>query len=169
MSNPYTLLQQDDPDNLLAVVHSTERESVPDPSQAYKWIFSRGCQILTVIIACVLFALGFLLCRIFFPRPCCSSPFNYNTFYGIPANLPVIPSDGLVNHTELDLKTGFLVSSVTQTREYTFNITQALAAPDGFRKPMILINNHFPGMSSSIVHMCTFTSKSSLFTSSQVP
>ncbi|KAI0478899.1 multicopper oxidase-domain-containing protein [Xylariaceae sp. FL0804] len=32
-----------------------------------------------------------------------------------------------------------------QVREYEFNVSQALGAPDGFRKPMILVNGQSPG------------------------
>ena len=57
--------------------------------------------------------------------------FDYSTFYGIPDDLPTVADEKLTNFTELDLKTGFIISNVSQTREYTFNITQALAAPHG--------------------------------------
>ncbi|ROW05770.1 hypothetical protein VMCG_05264 [Cytospora schulzeri] len=66
--------------------------------------------------------------------------------YGVPDDLPVIPTSQLINTTELDLATDFTVSSGTPSlREYVFNITHALAAPDGFWKPMILVNNQSPG------------------------
>ncbi|KAH8681126.1 multicopper oxidase-domain-containing protein [Xylariales sp. PMI_506] len=77
-----------------------------------------------------------------------SSPaaaFNYSSYYGIPEHLDSVSIDRLVNATELELGTNFTVSNNTQTRDYTFNITQALAAPDGFQKPMILVNNQSPG------------------------
>ncbi|KAI9671963.1 MAG: hypothetical protein M1817_002306 [Caeruleum heppii] len=73
------------------------------------------------------------------------SNFNYSSFYGIPEELPVVASDRLLNQTQLDLKTRFVVSDQPTLREYTLNISQALAAPDGFEKPMILANNQFPG------------------------
>ena len=60
-----------------------------------------------------------------------ASNFNYSSFYGIPDHLPKISSDKLFNDTELNLKTGFVVSDVPTLREYTLNISQALAAPDG--------------------------------------
>ena len=41
--------------------------------------------------------------------------------------------------------TGFVISDKAEVREFIFNITQALAAPDGFERPMILVNNQFPG------------------------
>ena len=68
-----------------------------------------------------------------------ASNFNYSSFYGIPDHLPVVASENLVNQKELDLNTGFVVSDQPQLREFTFNITQALAAPDGYEKPMILM------------------------------
>ena len=52
-----------------------------------------------------------------------------SSFYGVPENLATVAH--LTNRTELDLNTSFAVSSETQTREYHFAITQALAAPDG--------------------------------------
>jgi len=80
--------------------------------------------------------------------------FNYSSYYGIPDNLPVI-TDNLTNIDELELK-GLVDSSIVtgkskfsttdppQTRNYVFNITQVLAAPDGYQKPMIAINGTFP-------------------------
>ncbi|KAI0449185.1 Cupredoxin [Xylaria acuta] len=52
---------------------------------------------------------------------------------------------GLGLRWELALNTGFVVSSQSRTREYVFNISQALASPDGFQKPMILANGQSPG------------------------
>lgn len=68
----------------------------------------------------------------------------------LPAGLrePVIPTisiDQLVNKEELSLNTSFVVSSTPTIREYQFNISQAYAAPDGFRKLMILVNGQSPG------------------------
>ncbi|OTB05487.1 putative multicopper oxidase [Hypoxylon sp. CI-4A] len=52
----------------------------------------------------------------------------------------------LVNKRELELDTGFTASQDGRSiREYVFNISQALAAPDGFRKPMVLVNGQSPG------------------------
>lgn len=65
--------------------------------------------------------------------------------YGVPDDLPIIPTSQLVNTTELDLATNFTVSSTPTLREYVFNISHGLAAPDGFWKPMILVNNQSPG------------------------
>ncbi|KAK9773595.1 putative Cupredoxin [Seiridium cardinale] len=73
------------------------------------------------------------------------SPFNYSSYYGIPEHPNIVPIERLVNSTELDLKTGFEVSKLSNVREYIFNITEALAAPDGFQKPMILVNGQAPG------------------------
>jgi hypothetical protein len=57
--------------------------------------------------------------------------FNYSSYYGIPDLLPIVDESSLVNTTELDLQTNFTTSNQTTTRTYIFNITQALAAPDG--------------------------------------
>ncbi|KAI2611956.1 Cupredoxin [Hypoxylon sp. NC1633] len=51
----------------------------------------------------------------------------------------------LINKTELELDTEFVVATEPLVREYVFNVTQALAAPDGFRKPMVLVNGQSPG------------------------
>jgi hypothetical protein len=80
--------------------------------------------------------------------------FNYSSYYGIPDNLPVI-SNNLTNTDELELrglvaasivtgKSKFSISDPPQVRNYVFNITQVLAAPDGYQKPMIAINGTFP-------------------------
>ncbi|KAI1809942.1 Cupredoxin [Poronia punctata] len=71
---------------------------------------------------------------------------DYADDYGILKDLPVIPHAQLINKEELDLNTDFLVrSGHPRIREYIFNISQALAAPDGFQKPMILVNGQSPG------------------------
>ncbi|CAH0039671.1 unnamed protein product [Clonostachys solani] len=46
---------------------------------------------------------------------------------------------------QLDLQTGFVVSSEPTTREYVLNLTRESYAPDGFEKPMILVNGQSPG------------------------
>ncbi|KAJ4390772.1 hypothetical protein N0V93_004370 [Gnomoniopsis smithogilvyi] len=65
--------------------------------------------------------------------------------YGIPDTLPIISSTQLVNAAELDLQTDFMISRTSTTREYEFNISHGLAAPDGVYKPMILANGQSPG------------------------
>ncbi|KAI8945784.1 multicopper oxidase [Xylaria longipes] len=70
---------------------------------------------------------------------------DYSSHYGIPDGLEVVAPEQLINTEELALSTGFVVSSQPRTREYVFNISQALAAPDGFQKPMILANGQSPG------------------------
>ncbi|RYP71468.1 hypothetical protein DL771_004835 [Monosporascus sp. 5C6A] len=75
-------------------------------------------------------------------------PFSYSSYYGISEGLESVPIERLVNATELDLDTGFSVEGAggrSAVREYVFNISQALAAPDGFQKPMILVNGQSPG------------------------
>ena len=102
-------------------------------------------------VAWLLLLAGFGLCRYVLPNPgipifCHNcSPFDFSAFYGIPKDLPVIDGSTILNQTELDMKTGFIVSNVPTLREYTLNITQALTSPDGFQKPMILMNGQFPG------------------------
>lgn len=68
----------------------------------------------------------------------------FNAF-GVPNNLPVVPITDLINKNELDLQTNFVISGTPTIREYEFNISHALAAPDGFYKPMILANGQSPG------------------------
>ena len=57
--------------------------------------------------------------------------FKYSKFYEIENDLPTVADDSFTNQTELDLITGFTISSDTRIRKYRFDITQALAAPDG--------------------------------------
>lgn len=59
--------------------------------------------------------------------------------------IPTVSVDKLVNSKELRLDTGFVVSGTPTVREYQFNISQAYAAPDGFRKLMIVVNGQSPG------------------------
>jgi len=74
------------------------------------------------------------------------APTDYDSYYGIPKDLEVVPREQLINAKELDLDTGFVVrSGQPRTREYVFNVSQTLAAPDGFQKPMILVNSQSPG------------------------
>ncbi|KAK6343679.1 hypothetical protein TWF730_011268 [Orbilia blumenaviensis] len=99
-------------------------------------------------ISLILLFLGFGFCRYILPKQsiCTDCPkFDFSAFYGIPMNLPVIDSAAIINKTELDMKTGFVVSSTPQVREYTLNVTQALTSPDGYQKPMILLNGQMPG------------------------
>ncbi|KAK8128353.1 diphenol oxidase [Apiospora sp. TS-2023a] len=86
-----------------------------------------------------------------------SLPFNYSSFYGISPGLEFVPIERLVNKTELELRNLLKFSDghgerprqeqqpSPTVREYVFDITQALAAPDGFRKPMLLVNGQSPG------------------------
>ncbi|KAH8658353.1 multicopper oxidase-domain-containing protein [Xylariales sp. PMI_506] len=46
---------------------------------------------------------------------------------------------------QLDLNTAFSVSNTTTTRQYVFNVTRGMYAPDGVEKNMILINGQSPG------------------------
>ncbi|KAI0521447.1 Cupredoxin [Xylaria bambusicola] len=72
------------------------------------------------------------------------APFDHS-YPDIPDDLEVVQPDQLINTRELSLDNGFVVSDQPQTREYVLDITQALAAPDGFQKPMILANRQSPG------------------------
>lgn len=67
------------------------------------------------------------------------------TTHGIPDDLPIVPTAQLINRTELDLATGFTMADAPGVREYDFTISLGLAAPDGFWKPMVLVNGQSPG------------------------
>lgn len=53
-------------------------------------------------------------------------------------------NENLINTNELHLKT-FVAANQSLVRQYEFNISHALGAPDGFQKPMILVNGQSPG------------------------
>jgi FtsP/CotA-like multicopper oxidase with cupredoxin domain len=55
-------------------------------------------------------------------------------------SLQVVSREALISVTELDLKTHFGVSAEPTVRVFVFNIIQALSNPDGFQKPMILVD-----------------------------
>ncbi|KAH8759376.1 Cupredoxin [Diaporthe sp. PMI_573] len=80
--------------------------------------------------------------------------FNNNNPGGIPGDLPIVPAGQLANRTELDLATGFVVSGSEgpRVREFDFTVGMALAAPDGFWKPMVLVNGQSPG---PLIEACT--------------
>ncbi|KAI1383137.1 Cupredoxin [Hypoxylon trugodes] len=85
--------------------------------------------------------LGFPWYKTIFAAPSGDDSGDYSAF----EDLEFVPIDKLINKDELDLNTDFATSNTQgQIREYTFNITQALAAPDGFRKPMVLVNGQSP-------------------------
>ncbi|KAI8960712.1 Cupredoxin [Daldinia sp. FL1419] len=52
---------------------------------------------------------------------------------------------GCAQYRALHLDTEFVVSTAPRVREFEFNVSVALAAPDGFRKPMVLVNGQSPG------------------------
>ncbi|KAI1459319.1 putative multicopper oxidase [Annulohypoxylon moriforme] len=68
---------------------------------------------------------------------------------GVPEGLDFVPINRLVNRTELELDTGFSAfgkgEEGAKVREFVFNVSLSLAAPDGFRKPMVLVNGQSPG------------------------
>lgn len=66
-------------------------------------------------------------------------------YSGVPNDLDFVPIDELINTRELELDTGFVLEDGERIREYTFDIALALAAPDGFAKPMMLVNGQSPG------------------------
>ncbi|KAI1105160.1 Cupredoxin [Jackrogersella minutella] len=80
-----------------------------------------------------------------------TAPAHHSGDGGIPEDLEFVPIDKLINKTELELETRFATAGGkekgegTTVREYEFNVSQALAAPDGFPKPMILVNGQSPG------------------------
>lgn len=121
------------------------------------FFYETGSSIRTLIIAILCFGLGVGVgCGLGLGVPYYSTTFTYllNTIeglptldaYGVPRGaLPIIEHIQLTNRTELDLRTGFVVSRVPTVREYEFDISHGLAAPDGFWKPMILANGQSPG------------------------
>ncbi|KAK3844505.1 MAG: multi-copper oxidase laccase-like protein [Linnemannia gamsii] len=65
-------------------------------------------------------------------------------------------SDSLWSHSTYDIdssdpleynlsRNNFSISSVQTTRYYEWTISQRLVAPDGFERPMLLVNGKFPG------------------------
>ncbi|KAI1136965.1 putative multicopper oxidase [Hypoxylon sp. FL0543] len=78
-----------------------------------------------------------------------AGPLNHSAHYGVPEDLDFVPIERLINKTELELRTGFIVSEKgkgePRVRDYVFNVSQALAAPDGFAKPAVLVNGQSPG------------------------
>ncbi|MBW0530064.1 hypothetical protein O181_069779, partial [Austropuccinia psidii MF-1] len=51
----------------------------------------------------------------------------------------------LFNHKELYLSShNFKISSITQRRKFQFIITNTSGAPDGYTRPMLVINNQYP-------------------------
>ncbi|KAI1334831.1 Cupredoxin [Xylariaceae sp. FL0016] len=107
------------------------------------FIFSHIC--LCVVVLSLILGLGLGWYRCGLSKADVPSLFNYSAYYGIPERLSFVTIESLVNSKELELDTGFEVDSPTTTREYEFNITQASAAPDGYAKPMILVNEQSPG------------------------
>lgn len=135
----------------------------PRPTNKTAWIqrtlffYKAGPSIRTLVVAILCFALGVGVgCGLGLGVPYYSTTFTYllNTIeglptldaHGVPYDLPLVAHDQLVNEAELALRTGFVVSrGAPAVRAYEFNISHALAAPDGFWKPMILANGQSPG------------------------
>lgn len=127
-----------------------------DHSRMTAFFCKVGPSIGTLVAAILCFALGVGVgCGLGLGVPYYSTTFTYllNTIeglptldaYGVPRDLPRVPLDKLINRTELDLRTGFVVSREPTVRTYEFNISHGLAAPDGVWKPMILANGQSPG------------------------
>ncbi|KAI0132167.1 Cupredoxin [Xylariales sp. AK1849] len=108
------------------------------------WLFVFSCLCFSVIALALGVGLG-LGCASRITTMFAPAPFNRSSYFGIPEHLDIVSIDHLINSTELDLKMNFAVSKEPTVREYVFNISQALAAPDGFQKPMILVNGQSPG------------------------
>ncbi|KAI4603326.1 hypothetical protein KJ359_006119 [Pestalotiopsis sp. 9143b] len=68
---------------------------------------------------------------------------NHGTYHGALEDL-TMSNENLINNNELHLKT-FVAANQSLVRQYEFNISHTLAAPDGFQKPMILVNGQSPG------------------------
>ncbi|EGG07886.1 multi-copper oxidase laccase-like protein [Melampsora larici-populina 98AG31] len=50
-----------------------------------------------------------------------------------------------LNSPELNLSPDFVITSTPQTRNYVFEITEEIAAMDGFERRVLVINRQFPG------------------------
>ncbi|KAI8629543.1 multicopper oxidase [Xylariaceae sp. FL1651] len=107
------------------------------------------CVVAALLVSTLALVLGLLLGLLLGPARhktiYATTPFSYSSYYGIPKDLGVVQIEQLINSKELELDTGFAKSNEGQVREYVFNISQALGAPDGFQKPMILVNGQSPG------------------------
>ncbi|KAF7519429.1 hypothetical protein G7054_g13112 [Neopestalotiopsis clavispora] len=75
---------------------------------------------------------------------CERKPFDYGTSIGAWENMEAMTNADLINESELDLKT-LVAADKPIVRQYNFDIRHAIAAPDGFQKPMILVNGQSPG------------------------
>ncbi|ETS82585.1 hypothetical protein PFICI_04461 [Pestalotiopsis fici W106-1] len=70
--------------------------------------------------------------------------FDYGTYYGVLEDMKTMPNANLINESELNMET-LVAAERPVVRQYYFDISHALAAPDGFQKPMILVNGQSPG------------------------
>ncbi|KAH7148214.1 multicopper oxidase [Dactylonectria macrodidyma] len=115
----------------------------------------------TIITVCCLSTLamvGFFFFRLAREQTQIPNPESHELYAGIsPISSPLAPSQTSTQVSEstpapdlslsdqLNLNTGFVISGIPTTRNYVFNITRQDAAPDGFQKPMILVNGQSPG------------------------
>lgn len=150
--------QQDDDDFEDIPLQHRHRSRTKAWIQRTLFSYKAGPSLKTLLVASLCFALGVGVgCGLGLGVPYYSTTLTYllNTIEGLPTldaygvpynNLPIVLThDQLVNATELSLRTKFIVARVPALREYEFNISHALAAPDGVWKPMILANGQSPG------------------------
>ncbi|KAK7407830.1 hypothetical protein QQX98_010001 [Neonectria punicea] len=144
--------------------------SRPGADAQLDWVSDNGkhqrrsnCQLTwsTIITICCLSTLamaGFFFSRLAREQTQIPSPENHELYTGVfPISSPLVPSQTSTQASEgtpkpelslsdqLNLHTGFVVSGNPTTRDYVFNVTRQVAAPDGFQKPMILVNGQSPG------------------------
>jgi hypothetical protein len=142
--NPYDLSSDDG----LAERQERGLETVSRRGRTAAW------QLLLGLCCISFFALSGVMLSHFFDEPPLpaipDSPSSTPTLSPTPIESPGSNAGGsmrvnLTQSEQLDLKTGFVISGVPTTREYVFNITRERSAPDGFEKPMILVNGQSPG------------------------
>lgn len=68
-----------------------------------------------------------------------ATPSPVGDITGTPSSLNVSMAD------QLNLNTGFVISDTPTIRNYVFNVSRELGAPDGYEKSMILVNGQSPG------------------------
>ncbi|KAE8269265.1 hypothetical protein A4X09_0g3081 [Tilletia walkeri] len=61
------------------------------------------------------------------------------------SDLPFVPIENLVDPSQFILSPTFDIHAEPQTREYTWNLTEMIAAPGGVTRRMLVVNGLFPG------------------------
>ncbi|KAL9938928.1 hypothetical protein V8E36_001741 [Tilletia maclaganii] len=61
------------------------------------------------------------------------------------STLPFVELEDLVNPSQFVLSPSFNVKAASQVREYTWNLTEIIAAPGGITRRMLVVNNQYPG------------------------